>query len=85
MILNEENYIEKIGNLSKADWKPLLDLIPKIEGTSMFGELKGGEKDEEGVISLPYWVESPIVSQFHQIIYDLPIIVGFNWDEWDEG
>lgn len=44
MILNEDNYMETINGFSKIDWSPLLDLIPEIEKTPKFGEMKGGEK-----------------------------------------
>ncbi|MDA3912175.1 MAG: DUF6508 domain-containing protein [Bacteroidales bacterium] len=29
--------------------------------------------------------ESSIVSRFHKIVYDLPIVITFNWNMWDEG
>ncbi len=38
MIFKEENYIEKISSLTIEDWKPLLDLIPKIENVEIFGD-----------------------------------------------
>ncbi len=85
MILNEDNYMETINGFSKIDWRPLLDLIPEIEKTSKFGEMKGGEKNEKGVITMPYWVESLIVSRFHKIVYDLPIVISFDWGSWNEG
>ena len=85
MILNENNYIETINGYSKNDWKSLLDLIPEIERTHDFGEMKGGEKNEEGIIIMPYWVESSIVSRFHQLVYDLPIVINFDWGSWNEG
>lgn len=85
MILNENNYIETINGFSKNDWKPLLDLIPEIEKTNNFGEMKAGEKNEEGISIMPYWVESTIVSRFHQTVYDLPIVIGFDWGSWNEG
>jgi hypothetical protein len=37
-ILKPENYQEKINSYSKADWAPLLDLIPEIEKTEKFDE-----------------------------------------------
>lgn len=85
MILKEDNFIETINGLSKIDWKPLLNLIPEIEKTSVFGEMRGGEIIEKGVISLPYLVESSIVSLFHEIIYKIPIVIDYNWVSWDEG
>jgi len=85
MILNENNFIDTINGFSKIDWKPLIDLIPEIERTNNFGEMKGGEKNEEGIIIMPYWVDSSIVCRFRQIVYDLPIVVNFDWASWNEG
>lgn len=85
MHLNENNYIETINGFSSSDWKPILDLIPEIEQTSTFGEMKGGEKNAEGIMVLPYWIESRVVSHFHRIVYDMPIIIDFDWGSWHEG
>lgn len=85
MILTEENYAEKISSLNRQDWQPLFDLIPEIENTSKFGDMAGGEKDENGGIQLPYRIEKPIVSQFHRMVYELPVIISFDWVSWDEG
>lgn len=85
MHLNENNYIETINGFSSSDWKPILDLIPEIEQISTFGEMKGGEKNAEGIMVLPYWIESRVVSHFHRIVYYMPIIIDFDWGSWHEG
>ena len=36
----------------QQDWKPLIELIPKVESTSKFGEWAGGEKDEKETTDL---------------------------------
>ena len=84
-ILNEENYIAEILAMTKQDWQPLLDLIPEIETTVKFGEMAGGEEGTNGIIQMPYWQETPIVSRFQKIVYDLSIIIDFDWSSWDEG
>lgn len=74
-----------VGCVLLQDWEPLLALIPKIENTATFGEWSGGTADEEGVIQFPYCVPVPIVSQFLEVVYAIPIIISFNWGAWDEG
>ena len=37
-VLKPDDYIEKINSYSEQDWKPLLDLIPKIEKVEKFGD-----------------------------------------------
>jgi len=76
MLLDENNYKEQIHAFTQQDWQPLIELIPKVESTSKFGEW------EEEDILFPYCIEAPIVSQFLHIVYRLPIIIGFDWGAW---
>jgi len=85
MVIDEKNYKDKIKAFTHQDWKPLMALIPKIENTSNFGEWSEGNKDKEGVNRFPYCVPAPIISQFLEIVYAIPIIVSFDWGAWDEG
>ena len=85
MLLDENNYKEQIHAFTQQDWKPLIELIPKVESTSKFGEWAGGEKEENKTIKFPYCIEAPIVSQFLHIVYRLPIIISFDWGAWEEG
>ncbi|MCF8234038.1 MAG: DUF6508 domain-containing protein [Bacteroidales bacterium] len=83
-ILTEDNYYERITGLSKADWQPLLDLIPEVENASSFCTVHEGL--EEDVIYLyPTFDESDVVLRFREIVQDLPLIIDFNWGGWDEG
>ena len=84
-VLQEDNYIKKINSYTLKDWNPLLELIPEIEKTSKFGELRGGEEVEKGVFQLPYYVQNDIVSNFTEIVYEMPIAINFDWGSWYEG
>ncbi len=84
-LLQENNYIEKINSYSVEKWEPLFKLIPEIEKTSKFGELRGGEEVEKGVFQLPYYVQNDIVSNFTEIVYEMPIAINFDWGSWYEG
>lgn len=81
MELVENNYKEKINAYTHQDWYPLFILIPKIENTSKFSK---PILDENGAETL-YDEKAPIVSQFLKIVYDIPILVIFNWQEWKVG
>lgn len=85
MTLTEDNYREIINSYTKKNWQPLLDLITEIEKTFSFGELKGGEKNEREVIQIPFWDASQIVHRFNHIVYEIPIVISFNWGAWEEG
>jgi hypothetical protein len=84
-VLNEENCGDKINSFTYQDWRPLLELIPKIENTTSIGEYLKPNDDEDGVIQIPYCSPAPIVFDFSDIVYDMPIIIDFNWCKWDEG
>ena len=71
MLLDENNYKEQIHAFTQQDWKPLIELIPKVESTSIFGEWAGGEKGEKKPIQFPNCIEKPIVSQFLDIVYTI--------------
>lgn len=85
MILDEENYIEILNSYSPEKWKPLLDLIPEIEAAEEFGKWKGGEEVEKDVFQMPYVVGASIVDRFLDIVYEIPVMIGFDWGSWDEG
>ena len=85
MILDEQDYADRINAYTRQDWQPLFALIPKIENTSIFGECAGGDKNEKGVALFLYCVPAPVVSQFLEIVYAIPIVIGFGWGAWDEG
>jgi hypothetical protein len=85
METTEKNYIEKINSISKLEWSPLLNLIPIIERTQNFGELKGGGKLRESLFLMPCMSPSEVISQFVTLSYELQIIINFDWGSWDEG
>ena len=33
---------------------------------------------------MPYSIGAPIVTQFHKIVYEIPIIIEFHWLNWDK-
>ncbi len=84
-VLKENNYIQAINSYTNEDWKPLLDLIPKIEQTKSFGEAVGGGMDKDGAFHIPNWSSAEIVYEFLEIVYEIPIVIDFDWARWDEG
>jgi hypothetical protein len=76
-----------IDELSLKDWERLFKLIPEMEKTKDF--IKGGgiiddPNDPEGFMITPI-VEADIVQVFEKTLYDLSLIIDFNWPGWDEG
>jgi hypothetical protein len=84
-VLKENDYLDRINAYTLSDWKPLLDLIPDIEAEKKFGEAVGGGFIDENTIELPNYLESLIVISFREIVYQIPIMIDFDWSRWNEG
>lgn len=83
--LREENYRQKIESMTAGDWKPLLDLIPEIEKTETFyipGEIS---YPDEYTLIIGQSTQSSVVYRFTEIVYQIQIIIDFNWGSWNEG
>lgn len=84
MPLTEDNYLEAINSLRKNDWKPLFDLIPTIEKTKNFGSQNSKQYIESSEIQM-FADTNKVVQEFQKTVYDIPIIIDFDWISWDEG
>ena len=52
MLRDQNNYKEQIHAFTQQDWKPIIELIPKFESNSKYGECAGEENDEKETIVL---------------------------------
>ncbi len=87
MVIGEKICRIKINALTQEDWKPLLDLIPEIEKISISRKRRGRKRKSDNFIVVPLSeseIES-IISRFLKIVYNIPIIISFNWVAWEEG
>jgi hypothetical protein len=75
----------QLKNLDKKDLKELFDLIPQIEDTKSFGEMKGGNRQANGYVEMPYISLTVLVKNFLDLVYKAGIILDFDWTTWDEG
>ncbi|MDB5282411.1 MAG: hypothetical protein JWO06_1486 [Bacteroidota bacterium] len=80
-----ENLSDHISRITARDWNLLLGLIPGIKGSKKFGRLVGSQVLPNGSLSMPYWLETEIVSQFFNATYFLGLVVPFEWSTWREG
>lgn len=69
----------------REDFEELFKLIPQIKTTKKFGTLKGGEKEEDNTIIVPYYELDTVVLNFVEIVYKTPIMIKFDWSKWEEG
>lgn len=83
-IIQEEDFASHLKSLSVSDWHRLFDLLPRIQQhEGPFGNVITHLPD--GQLILPFWVGVEIVDDFHKLVYDLGLIVSFNWPGWEEG
>ena len=80
-----EDFQKHLETLKTKDWKRLFDLLPQIEKTEKFGEIKGGEKLENGSMADFYWSWSEIVDKAFNVITELNLNPIFDWSSWKEG
>jgi len=74
-----------IKSISTTSWNRLFDLIPRIQSTSKFGKWKDGEKNSNGIIETPALILNNVVKDFTSIMYELELVLDFDWVNWDKG
>ena len=84
--MNELKDFEKnIIQITKAQWQELFKLIPIISRTKNFGKISPIRKTQEGYFTLAYIQPSVIVQRFQGTVYEIGIMLDFDWAHWDEG
>jgi hypothetical protein len=83
--LTIDNYKEIIKSMAPEDWKPLLDLIPVIEETETFTESQAVSYTDDNILLYRTPKEAPVIYTFLEVVYQIPIIIDFDWGSWDEG
>jgi hypothetical protein len=82
--IRENDFSAHLRRLTLGEWQRLLDLIPTIqEHEGPFGRVITHLPD--GQLILPAWVGSPVVGTFHKLVYELGLVVSFDWPDWEEG
>lgn len=83
---NVQKAVETFQTLSSKDRELFKDLNTRIQShTGPWGVSKGGERTEDGSITMPWVEEAPIVREFVVLMNEKELIIVFPWMEWDEG
>lgn len=85
MVLPGQSCAEIINAYTRQQWQPLLDLIPVIETTDCFEEPEECITLQDGTKTFSFRNHSAFVSEFLDIVYEIPVIINFNWGAWDDG
>ena len=79
MEIHLEDLSAHLAEISQDQWKKLFALIPEIENTTYFGEITY----KDGTLYPATWAE--IVNRFHEYVYEIGLVVDFDWPHWNEG
>lgn len=80
------DWTDAIAKLSSEDWKQLEDKNAEIQShTGSWGEIKGGDKNPDGSIQMPYADHNPLIYSLLYALDDKNLLIPFNWSEWHEG
>jgi hypothetical protein len=80
MVISSDD-IGQIYGYSNKQWQPLLDLIPIIEHCPELSDTSDADQSGRHITS----TLSDIIHQFLKVVYDIPVIISFDWAGWDEG
>lgn len=76
---------KQIDAITKDNWQKLFNLVPEIEKNDKFGVLETGGSLNENVHFMSEWNWSDITSKFVELIYELKLVLNFDWGKWSEG
>lgn len=80
-----ENIQNQINSLSIDDWNRFFNMIPEIEQSKTFGIIRGGDEIMNDVIEMPYWDWTTVTQKFVKTMYDIKLVLNFDWGAWKEG
>jgi Family of unknown function (DUF6508) len=84
-MISLEDFPQHLQSLKKEDWSKLFSILDEITTDTHFGEMISPETLPDGTNQFPYYAWAPVVSRFVEVVYELEIIVHFNWSSWQEG
>jgi len=79
MIVILEDLPEHVSNITRDQWKKLFAMIPEMENTTDYGEIVF----KDGTIYTA--TRAGIVDRFHAYVYEIGLVIDFDWPHWDEG
>lgn len=78
--------LNALNNLSENALKQLFDMNARIQShKEKWGQVKGGEKSDDGSIEMPYVEKNPLIMGFLDFMYENDLVIPFEWSRWDEG
>ncbi|MEO6960864.1 MAG: DUF6508 domain-containing protein [Puia sp.] len=79
------DFPKHIDSLKNEDWLKLFKLLDEINASKDFGQFKKLEILPDGSSQFPHYNWSHVVIRFVDVVYELGIIVTFDWPDWAAG
>jgi hypothetical protein len=80
-----ENLPAHLDTLSSATWDQLYELVRAIYIENEFGKIQESQKKPGAYLEFPHWIYTSKIADFNRMVYDMDIVIGFDWLEWKEG
>jgi hypothetical protein len=83
--MNLENLPAHLDKLDPAVWTRLYELVRAIYIENEFGKIQDSQKRTGAYLEFPHWVYTSKIADFNRMVYEMDIVIGFDWLEWKEG
>lgn len=80
-----ENLQAHLDAMDPAAWNQLYELVRAIYIENEFGKIQESQKKTGAYLEFPHWVYTSKIADFNRMVYDMDIVIGFDWLEWKEG
>ncbi|MEO8863013.1 MAG: DUF6508 domain-containing protein [Candidatus Saccharimonadales bacterium] len=78
--------VDAFNNLWDEDRAVLNSINRKIQShVGVWGIERGGEKNVDGSIEMPWMENDPLILEFIEFMYKRELLPGFYWAKWTEG
>jgi hypothetical protein len=80
-----ENLPAHLESLEPKVWNQLYELVRAIYMENEFGKIRETERRTKAYLEFPHWEYTEKIADFNRMVYQMDIVIGFDWLEWKEG
>jgi hypothetical protein len=80
-----KDFENNISKITAEQWQQLFDLIPVLSKTKVFAKSSGMKENSDGYLLFPHLINSEVVSEFQNLVYEIGLVNSFDWPSWEEG
>jgi hypothetical protein len=83
--MKPENLPAHLDALDPGAWEQLYELVRAIYIENEFGKVQESQKKAGAYLEFPHWIYTSKIADFNKMVYEMNIVIGFDWLEWKEG